>query len=69
MEIIYIGNHQSRFIYGDKYKVASFIEVPYQKFYILDKDGIYQEFDVDIVWNYFVTLDEYRNRRLEGIGL
>jgi hypothetical protein len=45
------------------------MDVPYQKFYILDKDGIYQEFDVDIVWNYFVTLDEYRNRRLEGIGL
>jgi hypothetical protein len=69
MELIYIGNHQSRFIRGDKYRVISVTEVPYQKLSILDKDGIYQEFDVDIVWNYFMTLDGYRNKRLESIGI
>lgn len=69
MELIYIGNHQSRFIRGNKYKVISITEVPYQKLRILDKDGIYQEFDSDIVWNYFKTLNVYRNERLESIGI
>ena len=39
MELIYIGNHQSRFIRGNKYRVISFTEAPYQKLRILDKDG------------------------------
>jgi len=69
MELIYIGNHQSRFIRGNKYKVISITEGPYQKLRILDKDGIYQEFDSDIVWNYFKTLNVYRNWRLESIGI
>ena len=69
MELIYIGNHQSRFIRGNKYKVISITEAPYQKLRILDKDGIYQEFDSDIVWNYFKTLEVYRNERLKMIGI
>lgn len=69
MELIYIGNHQSRFIRGNKYKVISITEVPYQKLRILDKWGIYQDFDSDIVWNYFKTLDVHRNERLESIGI
>lgn len=69
MELIYIGNHQSRFIRGQKYRVISVTEVPYQKISILDKDGIYQEFDSDIVWNYFKAIDVYRNERLGSIGI
>jgi len=69
MELIYIGNHQSRFIRGNKYKVIAFTKAPYQKLRILDKDGVYQEFDSDIVWNYFKTLEVYRNERLESIGI
>ena len=69
MELIYIGNHQSRFIRGNKYKVISITEVPYQKLHILDKDGVYQEFDSDIVWNHFKTLEDFSNQRLESIGI
>lgn len=69
MELIYIGNHQSRFIRGNKYKVISITEVPYQKLRILDKDGVYQEFDSDIVCNYFKTLEVHRNERLESISI
>lgn len=66
MELIYIGNHQSRFIRGNKYKVIS---ITYQKLRILDKDGVCQEFDSDIVCNYFKTLEVHRNERLEMIGI
>jgi hypothetical protein len=69
MELIYIGNHQSRFIQGQRYRVISITDVPYQKLRILDKDGVYQEFDSDIVWNYFKTINVYRNERLESIGI
>ena len=69
MELIYIGNHQSRFIRGNKYKVISITEASYQKLRILDKDGVYQEFDSDIVCNYFKTLEVHRNERLESIGI
>ena len=56
MELIYIGNHQSRFIRGNKYKVISITEVPYQKLRILDKDGVYQEFILRH-WKFIVMRD------------
>ena len=56
MELIYIGNHQSRFIRGNKYKVISITEAPYQKLRILDKDGVYQEFILRH-WKFIVMRD------------
>lgn len=78
MELVYIGVHPSRFITGNKYSVISFFPNGLQtgevsRYHIMDKDGILCEFSSDIIWNYFMTLSEYkivsRNQKLESIGI
>lgn len=73
MELIYIGNGQSRFTRGERYKVMSVSIVDNHRMCIMDRDGVVQDFDMDIVWNYFMTMEEWRcllrHERLVSIGI
>jgi hypothetical protein len=57
LELVYIGDHTSRFEYGELYKAISFNEVGIITF--LDKDGVPCEMNKDTLNSNFVTLSNF----------
>lgn len=57
LELVYIGDHTSRFEYGKLYKAISFNEVGIITF--LDKDGVACEFFKDTLQLHFITLSRF----------
>ena len=57
LELLYIGDHTSRFEYGELYKAISFNEVGIITF--LDKDGVPCEMNKDTLNSNFVTLSNF----------
>lgn len=75
MELIYIGTDESRFIRSNSYRVVSFTS---NSLRILDKFGVIFHWSIHPVTSWksdmiqpsdFITLEEYRNRKLESIGI
>lgn len=66
IELVYIGEHTSRFIYGKVYKVISFKEYTTA---LLDKDEVPMYFSNDILHHYFRRKDEWREEQIEKILL
>jgi len=57
LELVYIGDHTSRFEYGELYKAISFNEVGIITF--LDKDGVPCEMNKETLNSNFVTLSNF----------
>jgi hypothetical protein len=67
-ELIYIGDHSSRFIKGDRYKVISFSDNPNVISIILDKDfSVPFEIFSDLLLLDFVTPEEFRDDQINKI--
>ena len=56
LELVYIGEHTSRFIYGQVYKAISFTE---DTTTFLDKDGSICEMNKDVLNKHFITLSRF----------
>jgi hypothetical protein len=65
LELVYIGKPTSRFEYGELYKAISFNEVGIITF--LDKDGVPCEFFKDTLHLHFITLVEFRDKKINEI--
>ncbi len=66
MELIYIGEHRSRFIFGNKYKVLNITE---DTTIILDKDDVPMDFSNDVIHHWFRNVSTWRNEQLEKIEI
>ena len=64
LELVYIGEHTSRFIYGHAYKAISFTE---DITTILDKDGVPMEFSNYVLLHWFRTKDKWRDEQIDKI--
>jgi hypothetical protein len=69
LELVYINNDVRDFICGNKYRVVSFVNSPWEIFGVDNGFGSISEFTGWDIWNYFITLDDYRNHKLESIGI
>ena len=66
-ELIYIGDHSSRFIKGDRYKVISFSDNPNVISIILDKDFFPFEIFSDLLLLHFITPEKFRDDQINKI--
>ena len=57
LELVYIGDHTSRFEYGELYRAYSFNGVGIITF--LDKDGRVCEMNKDVLNKHFITLSKF----------
>lgn len=64
LELVYIGDQKSRFIYGDVYQANSFTE---DTTTFLDKDGVPIDFSNDILHYYFRQKDKWRDEQIDKI--
>lgn len=64
LELVYIGEQQSRFIYGNVYKVIHLTEATTT---FLDKDGVPMSFSNDILHHYFRQRDKWRDEQIDKI--
>lgn len=75
VDLVYISQHTSRFLYGHKYSVLSikqnsiYSDKDVRIVHILDKDGVVMDFYLDTLHNHFISLVEFRNLKLESIGI
>jgi hypothetical protein len=65
LELVYIGDHISRFEYGKLYKAISFNNVGIITF--LDKDGVPCEMNNDTLHLHFVSLSNFRDKKINQI--
>lgn len=66
LKMIYIGEQQSRFIYGKIYNAISFTR---DTTVFLDKDEVPMEFSNEILHHYFRQPIHWRNEQLEKLGI
>lgn len=66
-ELIYIGDHSSRFIKGDRYKVIAFSANTDARSIILDKDFVPFEIFNDILFLHFSTPEKFRDDQINKI--
>ena len=64
LELVYIGEHTSRFIYGQVYKAISFTE---DTTHLLDKDDVVMEFSNDTLHLHFRQKAQWRDEQIEKI--
>ena len=64
LELVYIGEHTSRFIYGQVYKAISFTE---DTTTFLDKDGVPMDFSNYGLYHWFRTKDKWREEQIDKI--
>jgi hypothetical protein len=64
IELVYIGQHPSRFIYGGVYQSIWITE---ESTTIVDKDGVPMEFSNDILHLHFRQKDKWRDEQIEKI--
>lgn len=64
VDLVYIGEQRSRFIYGNTYPV---IRVTEHTTTLLDKDGVPMEFSDDILHHYFRQKDKWRDEQIDKI--
>lgn len=64
LELVYIGQHTSRFIYGNVYPV---IHVTEDTTTFLDKDGVPMSFSNDILHLHFRQKDKWRDEQIDKI--
>lgn len=64
LELVYIGEHKSRFIYGHAYKAISFTE---DTTTFLDKDGVPMEFSNYVLHHWFRTKDKWREEQIDKV--
>ena len=65
IELVYIGDHTSRFEYGKLYRAYSFNDVGIITF--LDKDGVACEFFKDTLYSHFISLSNFRDKKINEI--
>jgi hypothetical protein len=66
LEMIYIGDQQSRFEYGKTYQAIIFTE-SFTTF--LDNDNVPMDFFNDNLHHYFRQKQHWRNEQLEKLGI
>lgn len=64
LELVYIGEHTSRFIYGQVYKAIHFTE---DTTTIIDKDGVPMDFSNFVLHHWFRQKDQWREEQIEKI--
>lgn len=64
LELVYIGEHTSRFIYGQVYKAIHFTE---DTTTIIDKDGVPKNFSNFVLHHWFRQKDQWREEQIEKI--
>ena len=64
LELVYIGEHRSRFIYGHVYKAISFTE---DTTTFLDKDGVPMDFSNDVLHLHFRQKAQWREEQIDKI--
>ena len=64
LELVYIGEHTSRFIYGQVYKAIHFTE---DTTTIIDKDGVPMDFSNFVLHHWFRQKDKWRDEQIEKI--
>jgi len=63
-EVVYIGEHTSRFTYGQIYKAIHFTE---HTTTFLDKDGVPMCFSNDVIHLWFRQKDHWREEQIDKI--
>jgi len=64
LELIYIGEQQSRFTRGEKYKAISFTS--YETTF-LDRDGVPFEMSNDILHHFFRSVRDWREEQINRV--
>lgn len=64
LELIYIGDGQSRFTKGEKYKAISFTEYTTT---LLDRDNVPFDISNDVLHHYFRSIQSWREEQLNKI--
>ena len=64
LELVYIGEHTSRFIYGQVYKTIHFTE---DTTTIIDKDGVPMDFSNFVLHHWFRQKAQWRDEQIEKI--
>ena len=64
LELVYIGQHRSRFIYGQVYKAIDFTE---DATTILDKDEVPMKFSNDVLHHWFRQKAQWREEQIDKI--
>jgi len=64
LELIYIGEQQSRFTKGEKYKAISFTEYTTT---FLDRDNVTFEMSNDILHHFFRNIQAWREEQINKV--